>query len=75
VIRIVTRQIDSNGDISVERYLTFGADPVEISVLNRLRLVSARWDGAELVVETRSTVTGNERLLEDRWAVDAGRTG
>jgi hypothetical protein len=73
-ISICTRQIDSNGDLTVERKLSIGAEPVEIAILGSTRLVSARWDSAWLLVETRSTVSGNERLLEDRWAIDAART-
>ncbi len=38
-------------------------------ILNRPRMVSARWDGDELLLETRSLVSGNERLLEDRWTM------
>jgi len=72
-IRIVTRQIDSNGDQTVERSLTIGGEPVEVVILNRVRHVSARWDGDELLLETRSVVSGTERLLEDRWSLDAER--
>ena len=68
--RVVTHQIDSNGDNTVERKLVIGADSVEVSILGRPRLISAHWDGEDLVLETRSMVSGKERLLEDRWQVD-----
>lgn len=68
--RVVTHQIDSNGDNTVERNLIIGAAGIEVAILGRPRLISASWDGEELVLETRSMVSGKERLLEDRWSVD-----
>jgi len=71
-LRIVTHQIDSNGDLTVERSLTIGGPPVEIMLLGRPRMISARWDAEELLLETRSTVSGSERLIEDRWSLVPG---
>ena len=35
-------------------------------------MISARWDAEELLLETRSTVSGTERLIEDRWSLVDG---
>ena len=66
-IRIVTRQVDANGDHTVERALPLDGTPVEILVLGKMRLVSARWDGDGLVVDTQSEVSGRPRRIQDRW--------
>lgn len=71
-IHITTHQIDANGDNTAERNLTLGADPAEILILGKPRLISARHDGDAVIVETRSTVSGTARLIEDRWTLVAG---
>lgn len=68
-IRIETHQIDGNGDNTVVRDLIVGAEPVEAMILGRARWISARWDAETLVMETRSTVSGNDRAIEDRWRI------
>jgi len=73
-IRIVSRQIDDNGDNTVERRMVIGGPSVEIEVLGRPRQLSARWDGVELVVETRFHVSGKPRLIEDRWRLQPDGT-
>lgn len=69
-LRIRTRQKDANGDLTVDRKLTIGADPVIIQLLGRARRVRAFWDALTLVMETSSDVSGNPRRIEDRWTLD-----
>jgi hypothetical protein len=71
-VRIRTRQKDANGDITVDRALTVGGEPVTIMIRGRERQIIAFWEGAVLVVETRSEVSGNIRRIEDRRSMDAG---
>lgn len=71
-VRIRTRQKDANGDITVDRDLTVGGEPVTIRVRDRERQIIAFWEDAVLVVETRSEVSGNARRIEDRRSMDAG---
>ena len=72
-IRIVTRQVDTNGDHTVERLLPLDGTLVEILVLGRTRTVSAQWDGDVLLVETRNEVSGRTRRIEDRWSLSGNR--
>ena len=69
---IRTRQKDANGDTTVDRDLMIGGEPVTIMIRGRERQISAFWEGAVLVVETRSEVSGNSRRIEDRRSMDAG---
>ena len=71
-LRIRTRQKDANGDITVHRDLTVGSEAVTVVIRGRERQISAFWEGAVLVVETRSEVSGNARRIEDRRSMDAG---
>ncbi len=71
-LRIRTRQKDANGDITVDRDLTVGGDAVTIMIHGRARQITAFWEDAVLVVETRSQVSGNARRIEDRRSLDAG---
>ena len=70
---VTTRQVDDNGDNTVERHLTIEGPPTEIQVLGRPRSISSRWDGADLVVETRFEVSGRGRTIEDRWSLSSDR--
>ncbi len=72
-IRIVTRQIDTNGDHTVERVLPLDGTPVEVLVLGRTRTISAHWDGDDLLVETHNEVSGRLRRIEDRWSLSPDR--
>lgn len=69
-IRIETHQIDSNGDNVVVRDLAIGGEPVEVDVLGKARWIRVLGDGDALKFETRSSVSGNERLIEDWWSLD-----
>jgi hypothetical protein len=69
-LNIRTRQKDTNGDITIDRDLVIGDEPVKIKVHGKPRFVRAFWDDHALVVETRSEVSGKERRLEDRWTLD-----
>ena len=71
LLRIRTRQKDANGDITLDRDLTIGGEPVNIEIRGRARQVRAFWDEGVLVVETRSEVSGQARRIEDRWTLDA----
>lgn len=68
-IRIRTQQKDANGANTVERRLPLDGSPVEVTVLGRVRSISARWEGEVLVISTVSEVSGRPRLLEDRWSL------
>ncbi|MBM3792505.1 MAG: hypothetical protein FJW31_00240 [Acidobacteria bacterium] len=70
-LRIRTGQKDANGDITVDRDLIVGGAPVTITIRGRERQIAAFWEGAVLVVETRSEVSGNARRMEDRRSMDA----
>jgi hypothetical protein len=69
-LAIRTRQKDDNGDVTVDRDLVIGEEPIKISIGGKPRRVRAFWDEATLVVETKSEVSGKERRLEDRWSMD-----
>jgi hypothetical protein len=69
-ICIRTRQKDSNGDVTVERDLIIGGEPVTVQIYGRPREVRAFWDEDTLVIETRSEVSGKPRRIEDRWTLD-----
>jgi hypothetical protein len=69
-LRVVTRQVDGNGDVTVERNLTIGGEAIEIAIHGRQRTIRAWWEGEDLVVETGSEVSGNARRIEDRWRMD-----
>ena len=70
---VATRQVDDNGDNTVERHLKVDGPPTQIQVLGRDRSISSRWDGTDLVVETRFEVSGRSRLIEDRWSLSTDR--
>ncbi|MCC6539322.1 MAG: hypothetical protein IT162_17350 [Bryobacterales bacterium] len=70
-LRIRTRQKDANGDITVDRDLTVGGEPVTILIRGRERQIRAFWEDAVLVVETQSEVSGHARRIEDRRSLDA----
>ena len=70
-ICIVTRQVDTNGDHTVERVLPLNGTPVEVLVLAKVRTISARWDGDVLLIETHNEVSGRVRRIEDRWSLSA----
>lgn len=70
-LRIRTRQQDASGDVTVDRDLVIGGDPVPVRIRGRERLVRASWaDAGELLVETTSVVSGGDRRIEDRWRLD-----
>ena len=69
-LMIRTRQKDDNGDVTVDRDLVIGEEPVKIAIGGRSRKIRAFWDDLTLVVETKSEVSGKERRLEDRWSMD-----
>lgn len=69
-ILIRTRQKDTNGDTTVDRDLTVGGEPVAIQIRGRERQISASWEDAVLVLETRSEVSGHARRIEDRLSLD-----
>jgi hypothetical protein len=69
-LSIRTRQKDDNGDITVDRDLVIGEEPIKISIQGKPRKVRAFWDELTLVVETKSEISGKERRLEDRWSMD-----
>lgn len=71
-VRIRTRQKDANGDITVDRDLTIGGDPITLSIRGRERKIIAFWEDTVLVVETRSEISGNPRRIEDRLSLDEG---
>jgi hypothetical protein len=62
-----TRQKDANGDVTVDRDLIIGGDPVEVSINGRARQISSFWNDGELTVITNSAVSGGARRIEDRW--------
>lgn len=70
-LQVRTRQKDANGDVTIERDLTIGGEVAVIAIRGRERRLRAYWDGAALVVETCSEVSGKARRIEDRWTVDA----
>ena len=70
--RIRTRQKDATGDVTVDRDLTVGQEPMKIMIRGRERQIIAFWQAAVLVLETRSEVSGNGRRIEDRRSMDAG---
>lgn len=69
--RVRTQQKDANGDLTVNRDLVVGGDPIEVTLRGRVRLVRAFWDDRVLVVETVSEVSGKPRRLLDRRSLDA----
>jgi hypothetical protein len=69
-IRVRTHQVDANGEMSVDRDLLIGGESTTIVIFDRPRTVRAYWDGAELVLETASQVSGKSRRIEDRWTLD-----
>ncbi len=71
VFQVRTRQKDANGDLTVDRDLTIGGEPVEVSIRGRSRSIRAFWDGDALVVEALSEVSGKTRRLVDRRTLDA----
>jgi hypothetical protein len=68
-LRVVSHQIDDNGDNTVERRIPLDGSAVEIEVLGRPRKLTARIEATTLVVETRFEVSGRPRLIEDRWSL------
>ncbi len=70
-LRVLTRQKDANGSLTVQRNLTIGAEAVKIMILDRPRWIRAFWDEAALVVETKSEVSGAARRIKDRWTLDS----
>ena len=74
-ISIRTTQKDTNGTTIVERSFQIGGDAVDVEIRGRMRRVSGRWEGADLVISTESEVSGNARRIEDRWRLsDDGET-
>lgn len=74
-ISIRTTQKDTNGTTIVERSFQIGGDAVDVEIRGRIRRVSGRWDGGELVISTESEVSGNARRIEDRWRLsEDGKT-
>lgn len=72
-LAVTTLQIDTNGaNTTVRRFTTDGA-LVAIEVLGKARQLRARWEDAELIVETSWDHNGNPRLLTDRWQLSANR--
>ncbi len=69
-LRIRTRQKDSNGDLTIERDLTLGGDPVIVTIHGRARHIRAFGDGTALVIETISEVSGNVRRIQDQFSLD-----
>ena len=70
-LQIRTRQKDASGDVTVDRDLVIGGDPVAVLIRGRSRSVRAYWGTAtELVIETASEVSGSARRIEDRWTLD-----
>jgi hypothetical protein len=70
-LRILTRQKDANGEITVERDLTIGGAEAELTIHGRTRRMRAFRDDAAIVLETRYEVSGNPRRIEDRLLPDA----
>lgn len=69
-LHIRTRQKDTNGDITIDRLLAIGAEPVTFRIRDRERQICAYWEEPTLVVETTSEVSGNLRRIKDRWTLD-----
>lgn len=72
-LQVRTRQKDVNGTITVDRELMIGGDAVTVVIHQRPRIVRGFWDDCALVIETRSEVSGNDRLIADRWTLDEDR--
>ncbi len=70
VLKMRTRQKDENGDVTLERDLTIGDEPVKIAVQGKTRRIRAFWEDSVLVVETKSETSGKQWRIEDRWKLD-----
>jgi len=68
-LAVTTLQIDTNGANTTIRKFTTDEAPVTIEVLGKARVLKARWDGNDLLVETSWDHNGNPRILTDRWTL------
>lgn len=73
--RMVTRQVDTNGDHTVERVLTLDGTEICIPVLATPRRYRAGWIADGVWIECRWEISGSERVLRELWRLaDSGDT-
>lgn len=73
--RMVTRQVDTNGDHTVERSFTLDGTETCVEVLGRPRRYRAGWFADGIRIECRWEIGGRERLLIEEWRLaDFGRS-
>jgi hypothetical protein len=71
--RMVTRQVDTNGDHTVERLLTLDGAETCVEVLGTPRRYRAGWNADAVWIECRWEVSGRERRLREHWRLaDSG---
>lgn len=68
-MKATTRQVDGNGDNTVDRAFTTDGKETTVKVMGNDRKMTARWDGDVLVVETKLVANGNAITITDRWTV------
>ena len=72
-LTVTTLQIDTNGANTTVRKFTTDSVPVTIDVLGKARQLRARWEDADLIVETSWDHNGHPRILTDRWSLSPNR--